>query len=122
MAKLQDALQETVVAIGDVIRVQESEMRKIHDAREYSWDVEHAAAADLAQDLNHNMLLQTKELQKLDDARDRAWHVERAAAAEQLAGARLEQVESQVKQLPGTDQERDPRRSSRCGRCENQGR
>ena len=36
MAKLQDALQETVVAISDVIRVLASEMRTIHDAREYS--------------------------------------------------------------------------------------
>ena len=72
MAKLQDALQETVVAIDDVIRVHASEMRKIHDAREYSWDVQHAAAADLAQDLNHNIRLQTKELQKLDEAREGA--------------------------------------------------
>ena len=99
MAKLQDALQETVVAIGDVIRVQASEMRKMHGALEYLWDVEHAAVADLAQDLNHNIQLQTKELQKLDEARERAWHDERAAAAEQLADARLEQVESQVKLL-----------------------
>ena len=89
MAKLQDALQETVVAVGDVIRVHASEMRKIHDAREYSWDVEHAAVADLAQDLNHNIQLQTKELQKLDQARVRAWHDEWAAAAEQLADAAL---------------------------------
>ena len=81
VAKLQDALQETLVAIADVLRVQASEMRKIHDARESSWDVEHAAVADLAQDLNHNIQLQTKELQKLDDARERVWHVERAAAA-----------------------------------------
>ena len=36
--------------------------------------------ADLAQDPNHNIQLQTKELQKLDEARERAWHVERAAA------------------------------------------
>ena len=55
MAKLQGALQETVLAIGDVIRVQASEMRKIHDARELAWDVEHAAVADLAQDLDHNI-------------------------------------------------------------------
>ena len=100
MAKLQDALQETVVAIGDVIKVQASEMRKLHDARKYSWDVEHAAVADVAQDLDHNIQLQTKELQKLDEARERAWHVERAAAVEQMAGARFERVESQVKQLP----------------------
>ena len=31
--------------------------------------------------------------------------------------ARLEQVESQLKQLPEADQERDPRSSSRCGRA-----
>ena len=37
-------LQETVLAIGDVIRVQASEMRKIHDARELAWDVEHAGS------------------------------------------------------------------------------
>ena len=85
---------------GDVIRVHASEMRKMHDAREYSWEVEHAAAADLAQHIDHNIQLQTEELQKLDAARERAWHDERAAAAEQLADARLEQVVSQVKQLP----------------------
>ena len=86
VAKLQDTLQETVVAVGDVIRVHASEMRKIHDTREYSWDVEHAAVADLAQDLNHNIQLQTKELQKLDQARVRAWHDERAAAATERDG------------------------------------
>ena len=74
MAKLQDALQDTLVAIGDVIRVRASEIRKIHGAREYSWDVEHAAVADLAQDLDHNIQLETEELQKLDEARERAWH------------------------------------------------
>ena len=56
--------------------------------------------ADLAQDLNHNIQLQTEELQKLDEARERAWHDERAAAAEQLADARLEQVEPQAEQPP----------------------
>ena len=56
--------------------------------------------ADLAQDLSHNIQLQTEELQKLDEARERAWHDERAAAAEQLADARLEQVEPQAEQPP----------------------
>ena len=109
------------MAISDVIRVQASKMRKIHDARKYSWDLEHAAVADLAQDLNHDIQLQTKELQKLDEARERAWHVEWGAAAEQLAGARFEQVGVASEAAAGTDQERDPRRRSRCGRCENQG-
>ena len=55
--------------------------------------------ADFAQDLNHNIQLQAKELQKLDEAGEREWHDERAAAAEHLADARLEQVDSQLKQL-----------------------
>ena len=97
MAKLQDALQETVVAIGDVIRVHASKMRKIHDAREYSgtWSTQQWQTLR-----RHNIQLQTKELQKLDESVEREWHDQRAAAAEHLADARLELVDSQLKQLP----------------------
>ena len=78
-------------------------------------------APDLAQDIDHNIQLQTEELQKLDEARERAWHDERAAATEQLADARLEQVESHVKQLERI-KNNIRSGSSRCGHCENQGR
>ena len=79
-----------------MIRVHASEMRKIHDAREYSgtWSTQQWQTLR-----RHNIQLQTKELQKLDEARERAWHDERAAAAEHLADAHLEQVDSQLMQL-----------------------
>ena len=82
LAKLQDALQETVVAVGDEIKLLAHEMWRQHDAREYAWDVESAAVVEqLTQDIDDNIKLQTEELQKLDEARECAWDVDRAAAA-----------------------------------------
>ena len=111
-AKLQDALQETVVAIGDVIRVQASEMRK--NTRCTGALVGRGARSSGRPGAGPSPQHPVAD-QRVAEARrgagTRAWHVERAAAAEQLAAARLERVESPSEAAARTDQERDSRRS-----------
>ena len=97
--KLQDALQETVVVIGDVIRVQASEMRKntMHGSTRGTRSTQQWQTC--RRTLTTTSSCKPKSCRS-STKRGNAWHDERAAAAEQLAGFRLEQVESQVKQLP----------------------